>query len=65
MQYDKTIIDALRATTTATLTTVLLKKGIRALLDARTDAAVPRLRAHRRPRLHPALRAHARGSGDA
>jgi regulator of RNase E activity RraA len=29
MQYDQTIIDALRATTTATLTTVLLKKGIR------------------------------------
>jgi len=29
MQHDKTIIDALRATTTATLTTVLLKKGIR------------------------------------
>lgn len=29
MEHDKTIIDALRATTTATLTTVLLKKGIR------------------------------------
>jgi regulator of RNase E activity RraA len=29
MQYDRKIIDALRATTTATLTTVLLKKGIR------------------------------------
>ncbi len=54
-----------RQVTTATITTILLKKGLRNVWLRGTRAAEGRPAAAGRPRLHPALRADARGSGDA
>ena len=58
-------LEILQNVTTGTITTVLLKKGIRRTLDAGRDAARAGRQARRRPGLHAALRAGARGSRDA
>ena len=65
MTLDKAIADALRATSTATLTTVLLKKGIRRCWMQGPMPIFNATEQHRRARLHPALRARPRGPGDA
>ena len=59
------LFDILRKVTTATITTMLLKKGIRRCWMNGPKPLVARRRAPRRPGLHVALRAGARGFGDA
>ena len=60
-----TIRQALEGIATATITTVLLKKGIRRSWLAGPEADLAGISAAGRARLHAALRAGARGSGDA
>ena len=61
MQTDADIFAVLKGVTTATLTTVLLKKGTPQRLDARRQAAAAGPAAHRRPRFHAALHSGAGG----
>ena len=56
---------ALEGVTTATLTTVLLKKGLRNVWMRGALPLAGAAGAPRRPRVHAALRAGARGPGDA
>jgi hypothetical protein len=49
------LFDILRKVTSATITTMLLKKGIRALLDEWPKAARARRRSRRWPSLHAAF----------
>ena len=59
------LFDILRKVTTATITTMLLKKGIRRCWMNGPKPLVPERRAPHRAGVHVALRAGARGSGDA
>ena len=59
------VVQTLRGVSTATLTTVLLKKGLRNVWMRGTRPLAAGPAAPRRPRLHAALRAGARGPRDA
>ena len=65
MTLDAKIVAALSGVSTATLTTVLLKQGLRNVWMRGHEAAARRAAAPGRARLHAALRAGAGGSGDA
>ena len=65
MTTDADIVETLSKVTTATLTTILLKKGLRNVWMRGTRPLQARPAAPGRPRLHAALRAGARGPRDA
>ena len=65
MALSKQIIKSLQSVATGTVTTVLLKKGIRRSWMRGPVPLREGQKAHRRSRLHAALRAGARRSGDA
>ena len=65
MTFDPSLIETAKRVSTATVTTVLLKKGLRNVWMRGTRPLQPGPAAHRRAGLHAALRAGARGPRDA